>query len=210
MCGRYRATSTSDDVAKLWKVPPNEAAEAAMERREVRPTTQIAVLQNADDGMTLEAVRWGIQPDWSRRPLLNARSDKLHGSRLWKRLAADHRHRCLFVADGWYEWLRPEQKTKDTKSQPFLHLLDGGRLFTMAGLLDIALVDGVETPAATVITTDAAGESARLSDRMPVVLPDLDRQRAWLDPSLTAADLDELCAPLADGVTIEPVTLGRR
>jgi hypothetical protein len=42
---------------------------------------------------------------------------------------------------------------------------------------------------------------------MPVVLPDLDRQLAWLRDDLTHADVAELCVPIADGVAAEPVDL---
>jgi putative SOS response-associated peptidase YedK len=85
-------------------VSARRAHEATIERRDVRPTIKIAVIQASDDGARrLEAVRWGIQPEWSKRPLLNARADKLDSGRTWKRLASDHTRRVLFVADGRYE-----------------------------------------------------------------------------------------------------------
>jgi putative SOS response-associated peptidase YedK len=77
----------------------------------------------------------------------------------------------------------------------------------MAGLLDTAVLDGETVPAATIITTDAAGAAAKIHTRMPVVLPDLDRQLAWLRDDLTHADVAELCVPIADGVAAEPVDL---
>jgi len=211
MCGRYRAQHTAADAEKLWRAPVGERADEVMGRREVRPTTNVAVLQAGDPGPRLEAVRWGMQPpQWSKnnRPLLNARSDKLASSRMWKRLAADNASRVLFVADGWYEWLRPEKKSKDARPQPFLHVLDGGELFAMAGLLGDAEIDGTTVPAATIITTDAAGAAARIRNRTPVVLSDLERQLAWLRDDLTLDDVVELCQPLADGVTAEPAQLG--
>jgi len=205
MCGRYRAQASASDVEKLWKVPANEAADATFERVEVNPTTTVGVLAAGDEPRRLEAVRWGIQPEWSKRPLLNARSDKLASSRTWKHLASNPAHRVLFVADGWYEWLRAEKKTKG--GPPFLHLVDGGKLFGMAGVLDVAQVKGDTVPAATIITTDAAGAAAELHNRMPVVFPDAERQQAWLTADLSLDDLDELLVPLAYGVTTEPVTL---
>jgi len=211
MCGRYRAQHTAADAEKLWRAPVGERADEVMGRREVRPTTSVAVLQAGDASPRLEAVRWGMQPpQWSKnnRPLLNARSDKLSSSRMWKSLAAANASRVLFVADGWYEWLRPEKKSKDVKPQPFLHTVDGGELFAMAGLLGQAEIDGQIVPAATIITTDAAGAAARIHNRMPVVLPDLERQLAWLRDDLTLDDVVALCQPLADGVIAEPVELG--
>jgi len=188
-------------------VTADEAAASTLERLEVRPTTQVAVLRHDGDGMRLDAVRWGVQPTWSKRPVLNARSDKLTTSRLWKRLAGDAGRRVLFVADGWYEWLHPE-KRGSARPQPFLHQVGGGRLFAMAGLLDVAVINDEKVPAATIVTTDAVGEAARLHHRMPVVLPDTDAQRAWLAPDLSPTDVVALCAPLAADVSIEPVTLG--
>ena len=210
MCGRYRAQTTGADVEKLWKVPPSEAAEAAMERREVRPTTQITVITSTDDGPRMEAVRWGIQPAWGKspRPIINARDDKIATSRLWKGLATHASSRALIVCDGWYEWLRPEQPNAKAKAQPFLHVLDEGRLFALAGLIGDAAVKGETMAAATIITTAAAGAAARIHDRMPVVLPDLDRQLAWLSDDLGLDDVVELCAPLAEGITASPVDLG--
>jgi len=113
----------------------------------------------------------------------------------------------LFITDGYYEWLRPEHRSRDSRAQPFLHLIDGGRLFAMAGLLDVAVVDGESVPAATIVTTDAAGEAARIHTRMPVVLPDPERQTAWLRDDLTLDDVVELCAPLGDGLAVEPTEL---
>lgn len=209
MCGRYRAQATGADVEALWQVPPNEAAEAAMERREVHPTTQIAVVAATGDGPRMEAVRWGIQPFWmkQRRPIINARDDKLATSPLWRGLASNASGRVLIACDGWYEWLRPEQPNAKAKAQPFLHVLDGGRLCALAGLLGDADVKGQEMRAATIVTTDAAGAAARIHDRMPVVLPTLDRQLAWLSDDLALDDVVELCVPLAEGITAEPVEL---
>ena len=45
MCGRYRASASAGDIEKLWKVPANETADAALDRREVRPTTTVAIVR---------------------------------------------------------------------------------------------------------------------------------------------------------------------
>lgn len=206
MCGRYRAQASAGDIEKLWKVPANEAAESALERVEVKPTTQIAVVTN-DQGVRMEALRWGLKPGWMKtsRPLINARSDKLASSNMWKRMAANPDKRCLVVADGYYEWLRSE--SGDSRPQPFLHLVDGGVVFAMAGLVDVAMLEDETVPAATIVTTDAAGAAARIHTRMPVLLPDRERQQAWLRDDLSLDDVVELCQPWADGLGAEPTEL---
>ena len=206
MCGRYRASASAGDVEKLWKVPASEAAEHALERIEVKPTTQIAVV-TSDEGPRMQAVRWGLKPSWMKtsRPLINARADKLASSGMWKRMASNANKRCLVVADGYYEWLRSE--SRDTRPQPFLHLVNDGAVFAMAGLLDVAMLDDETVPAATIVTTEAAGAAARVHTRMPVILPDHERQDAWLRDDLTLEDVVELCAPWADQLTAEPTEL---
>jgi hypothetical protein len=171
-------------------------------------------------------VRTALEQELRRLPLVvvvSAHSASVTGWRLERGSASKSSHdllaqyqRCalpqprrgaagvLFVADGWYEWLRAEKKTKGV---PPLHLVDGGTLFGMAGLLDVAQVKGDTVPAAMIITTDAVGAAAELHNRMPVVFPDLERQQPWLSPDLAFDDLDELLVPLADGVTTEAVTL---
>lgn len=94
-----------------------------------------------------------------------------------------------------------------TKPQPFLHLVDDGKPFGIAGLSHTAQLDSGTVPAVTVITTDAVGESARLHHRMPVIMPTAAEREAWLSPGLDAADVTALCRPLSAGVSITPFTL---
>jgi putative SOS response-associated peptidase YedK len=60
-------------------------------------------------------------------------------------------------------------------------------------------------PAVTVITTDAAGESARVSYRMLGVLACPEERAAWLSPGLSPADVTS-ASRSRPGVTIQPVT----
>jgi len=40
--------------------------------------------------------------------MINARAETLDQKPAYRRLVASSRHRCLVLADGWYEWQRPE------------------------------------------------------------------------------------------------------
>ena len=83
------------------------------------------------------ALRWGLVPPWARTlragpEPINARSETLRDEALFAPLIADGDRRCLVVADGWYEWLRPERPRGERV--PFRYTVDGGELFAFAGL----------------------------------------------------------------------------
>jgi len=101
-----------------------------------------------------------------------------------------------------YEWPKPEDKNANRKLRPapFHFQLDGGRAFCFAGLWTTAPhVEGGPVDSATIITCD--GRSNRVvgpvHDRMPVILPDVELWRAWLDPSISADEALTLCESLS-------------
>lgn len=208
MCGRYRTKADQEDEFQHRWGARGKAIAAAMGQLEVRPTDGIVVVMEREGERRAEVVRWGLQPPGSKRPLINARDDKLLSSGLWKRSVLESRGRVLIPADGWYEWLSAEDPKAKVKKQPFLHTVDGGAEFAFAGLLGYAIVKGEKVPAATIVTTSSAGEAARIHDRMPVVLPGEDAEAAWLTGDDPAALVEELCVPLAGPrVHVEPIEL---
>lgn len=208
MCGRYRTKADAEDeFSQRWGAR-GKAIAAAMGQLEVRPTDGIVVVLGRDGARRAEVVRWGFQPPGAKRPLINARDDKLLSQGLWKRAVSEPRGRVLVPADGWYEWLSAEDPKAKVKKQPFLHTVDGGAEFAFAGLLGFATVGGERVPAATIITTSSAGDAARIHDRMPVVLPDRDAEAAWLTADDPQSLVEELCVPLPPGrVSVAPVEL---
>jgi putative SOS response-associated peptidase YedK len=160
-----------------------------------------------DDGVPVaRALRWGLIPAWAKDAkiaykMINARSESVDEKPAYRRLIASATHRALLPADGFYEWLRPE----DRKQQriPFRFTLADGSLFALAGLWTTARLapaegeeQGEEISTATILTTSANSVVARLHDRMPVILPDRDSELAWLSPELDAAAAKALCVPL--------------
>ena len=216
MCGRYTTAADRvkfDDIFKPAAV--EKAVEKAVGRYNVAPTQQVAIIERtAEDERRASTARWSLVPRWAKsikeRPRwINARSDKVLTSKLWRSLAARPEGRILIPADGWYEWMHAEQQRGGPKPAPFHHRVDDGGWFAFAGLRSRAHVEDVDEPLATVaiITTDAAGPAARLHDRMPVVLADPDIMEAWLSPDLQLDDVPELLAPLAgDRITVQPAS----
>lgn len=207
MCGRYRTKNSDPEEWRDRFGAYGQAIADTLGQLEVRPTDPIAVIrETASEERVAEAVRWGFQPPGSKRPLINARSDKLLTQSLWRRSADVPGRRVLIPADGWYEWLSAEDPK--VKKQPFLHTVDGGAQFAFAGLLGYAIVKGEKVAAATIVTTDSGGAAARIHDRMPVVLDGPDAEQAWLTDEDTEAVVDALCVPLPDGrVQVEPIEL---
>jgi putative SOS response-associated peptidase YedK len=174
-------------------------------RYNIAPTEPVAALVLGDDGaVCARALRWGLVPGWARDlksapKLINARSETADRKPAYRRLIASARHRALLPADGFYEWLRSEDRRR--KPIPFRFTRADGALFAIAGLWTRARVldgDGEESTieSVTVLTTAANSVVARLHDRMPVILPDRRSELAWLSPEVDGEGAVAMCAPL--------------
>jgi putative SOS response-associated peptidase YedK len=188
MCGRYTLTRVDGRlVAERFGVIEEIDAPETLGRFNVCPTEDVLVV--AADGPRV--ARWGLVPPWSKRvgegPLLiNARLETVAVKGVFSRLLERPERRCLVVADGWYEWLRPEKKGEPRI--PFHYTVDGGELFAFAGLWDVVKLDGAWVVSTTLLTTVANEVCAAVHDRMPCVISDPDIEAAWLD----GAEIDVL------------------
>jgi putative SOS response-associated peptidase YedK len=147
------------------------------------------------------ALRWGLVPPWARKlgggyEPINARAESASSKRPFAELMASGEHRCLVVADGWYEWLKPERPRGDRI--PFRYTVDGGELFSFAGLWHERRVGGERVASVTILTTTANGVCMPVHDRMPCVLASPDAEAAWLAPEVDAEAAVELLLPLED------------
>jgi putative SOS response-associated peptidase YedK len=188
MCGRYTLTRVDGRlVAERFGIIEEIDAPETLGRFNVCPTEDVLVV--APDGPRV--ARWGLVPPWAKSvgegPLLiNARSETVASKGVFSRLLERPERRCLVVADGWYEWLRPEKKGEPRI--PFHYTVDGGELFAFAGLWDVVKLDGAWVVSTTLLTTVANEVCASVHDRMPCVIADPDIEAAWLD----GAELDVL------------------
>jgi putative SOS response-associated peptidase YedK len=175
-------------------------SEGGLERFNVAPTEEaLAVVNGKEGGREAHLLRWGLVPSYAKDlkgpPMFNARSETVAAKAPFKSLIGKARNRCLIIADGFYEWLRPE----DRKAQrvPFRFTVDGGEPFAFAGLWCWSRPGGGDWLAsATILTCAPNGLVARLHDRMPVILSGPDAEAAWLSADLTPSDASALCLPL--------------
>lgn len=195
MCGRFTLTTgqRGELEARFGAALP---IGGGLERFNVAPTEE--VLAVCGDGES-RLLRWGLIPHWARdlkggARMINARSETVADKRPFSSLVASAEGRCLVLADGFYEWLRPEDKKAGRV--PFRFTVDGGAPFAFAGLWTRARIDGASVRSVTILTIAPNPMVARLHDRMPVILPDGDAEAAWLSGDVSGAEALSECAPL--------------
>jgi putative SOS response-associated peptidase YedK len=126
--------------------------------------------------------------------MINAKAERLTESRAYSPLIGKFRHRCLIVADGFYEWLKSEDPKQPR--QPFRFTVDGGEPFAFAGICTRKEWEDDWLYSCTIITTQPNELVARVHDRMPVILPTPEAEQAWLSTGLEADDAVQMCVPL--------------
>ena len=209
MCGRYVSATRPDRLAALFDAV-DETGGAWGEDFNVAPTKPVpAVLAvpDADAGTRAGAaagemrrrlwlLRWGPVPAWAKDPgvgsrMINARVETVADKPAYRRAFTSRR--CLLSADGYYEWLPPEEP--GGRKQPvYLSRVDGQPL-ALAGLWERWTgPDGQRLDSAVVLTTTAVDGLGHVHDRAPVVIDETD-WAAWLDPGLR--DPEQLSGLLA-------------
>src|SRR5215831_3535280 len=176
MCGRYLITSAPEAIRALFRYleepdfPP---------RYNVAPTQPVPIVRINTGARSFALVRWGLIPSWVKDPrnfalLNNARGETVNEKPAFQN--AMRRRRCLFPADGFYEW-----RADGAHRRPYLVRPHSGGPIAFAGLWETWIgPNGEEMETAIIITTAAKGELARLHERTPVIVPP-DAFDLWLD-----------------------------
>jgi putative SOS response-associated peptidase YedK len=204
MCGRYSlATPAQNDLRARFAL--GESLEIR-QRFNVAPGDDVVAVTTSKEGEPRgELLRWGLVPFWAKDPkvgykMINARAETVAEKPAYR--DAFNTHRCLVVADGFYEWQGRKSAPTHPRKQPFHITRADGAPFAFAGLWSSWHGDGdAAIRSCTIVTTEANPKIADIHDRMPVILPDAAAEEAWLDPSAPAGLLRELLAPLPEDLT---------
>lgn len=176
MCGRYAITSAPEAVRRLFRYveQPNFPS-----RYNIAPTQPVPIVRMVNGERRFALVRWGLIPSWVKDPktftlLINARGESVTDKPAFR--AAMRRRRCLFPADGFYEW-----KTEGGRKRPFFARLASGGPMAFAGLWEAWTgPNGEEMETAAIVTTGANRTLSAIHHRAPVIVPP-EAFDLWLD-----------------------------
>src|SRR3954471_2216388 len=203
MCGRYAITSAPETIRHLLRYleQPNFPP-----RYNVAPTQPVPIVRVTEGKRHLALVRWGLIPAWVKDPrtfslVINARGESVLDKPAFKN-AMKYR-RCLFPADGFFEWER-----KGGKKRPYFVRRKGGGPLAFAGLWESWMgPKGEEQETGAIITTRASPSIAHIHDRMPVIVPP-EAFDFWLDPKVDVETAAAVIQPAKDE-TIEHYEVSR-
>jgi putative SOS response-associated peptidase YedK len=176
MCGRYAITSAPEAIRRLfgYDEQPNFPP-----RYNVAPTQPVPIVRTVEGKRRFALVRWGLIPAWVKDPrafslLINARGESLGDKPAFR--AAMRYRRCLFPADGFYDWRREGER-----ATPHYVRLKAGGPIALAGLWENWMGPyGEEMETAAIVTTRANRMLASIHPRMPVIVPP-EAFDLWLD-----------------------------
>jgi putative SOS response-associated peptidase YedK len=201
VCGRYTNTAGVEELNDRFNVPIT--SEAGTHRFNIAPTEEVLTIVAPKGEPVAEVMRWGLIPAWAHdlkgaHRMINARIETVATSPAYRKLIPRGSRRALQLADGYFEWLKPERRSEPR--QPFHFQVDGGIPFAFASVWTPAKVEGTWLHSVALLTCDSSPNrvAAAIHDRMPVILADRDAQRAWLDERLDAREALELCGALPE------------
>jgi len=189
MCGRITRASTRAEIASEFGI--SHFVDVDLQPRyNITPSQTVEAIISDGGERRLGPMRWGFTAtSATTHTPINARAETVATAPMFRE--AFHRHRCLVVADGFYEW----RKDGPRKVPYFIHLRSG-RPFGFAGIWSLHRTDAQQRIATCAIVTCPPNDlMAPIHNRMPVILPAGARDR-WLDPHAAAGELRALLTPL--------------
>ncbi len=193
MCGRFSQAKDLEELYDEFTFIDEPFDDIIQPRYNIAPSQLSPVIINDSGKHKLRMFKWGLVPSWSKDTktgyrMINARAETISEKPSFKKPFKSQR--CLVIADGFYEWQKPDKKTKI----PYRFIMKDRKLFTMAGLWDLWEKGDKPLHTFTIITTTENEIMKPVHDRMPVILPEGNRQ-IWLDPGSNEAELKELLVP---------------
>jgi putative SOS response-associated peptidase YedK len=194
MCGRYSLIDPDPRLLR-FRFGLRESVEIDQPPRyNIAPTDPVLAIRVDERGeRDMGILRWGLiphytDPDAFDRPLINARAETVAEAPAFRDAFATHR--CLILADGFYEWRETE-----TGKRPVWITRPGREPFAFAGLWGrTRRGDGSSVHSCAIVTCPPGEVVAPIHDRMPVILPE-EAESRWLRPDAAEGELLDLLVP---------------
>ena len=194
VCGRFTSSASAGTLGDRFAVA---VPDGYHERYNVAPGQRVAIVRRTEESREAALARWGLLPHWAKDAsiaykLINARAETLAEKPAFRSLLGSHR--CLVLADGFYEWRR----AADGGHEPNHFRLGDGSPFAFAGLWTSRFdpESGELVESCTIVTTSPNSLVVPVHDRMPVILP-CSLEDDWLDPDLSREHALSLLQPFA-------------
>jgi len=175
MCARYELDGTYKDIADNFDITGNAKMNHDFAgKEEVRPTDYVPVI--IDDKLIM--LSWGLSNDWSKQPIINARSETVIKKPTFQPLTEN---RCLVPATAYFEWGKTGNAKIKTHIQP-----RHGKMITFAGLF--------RKDQFTILTCEPFETIAHIHSRMPVIIPK-ENEAKWLSRDKSFHNVADILKP---------------
>ncbi|KNH28654.1 hypothetical protein ACS77_06605 [Pseudomonas syringae] len=182
MCGRLSQHRGIHDFVAALSIPNtliNYAGDQPLERYNVAPSAQLALLHQEGQFLRADMVRWGWRPNWAmdRAVPINAQVESIARNPFFRAIWP---HRAIIAIDNWFEWVDEGGPQK----QPYLiRRKDRAPILCAAiGQYPNAEHKPDEHDGFVFISADNKGGMVDIHDWQPVTLnPELARE--WLNPA---------------------------
>lgn len=176
MCGRFALHFPKPKLEQALKITIPFDIEP---RFNIAPTQKTLVLIGEDK--MPQMMEWGFLPFWAKdkkiTPQINAKAETIDEKPMFKN--AFHKHRCIVIASGFYEWKEQEAPNQKLKVPYFISDTEE-EIFCFAAIWDRCPKEKGEHIGFTILTTDASNQMAKIHSRMPAILNEADVD-VWLD-----------------------------
>ena len=186
MCGRFTREYTWAQIHAMYSL--TSPASNLQPRYNICPTTTVDVVLSGEGKRILVPMRWGLIPDWWKKPLkefkvatFNARAETIAEKATFR--DSFNRRRCLMPASGYYEW-----QTTPQGKQPYYFTRVDGQPMTVAAVQDVWVDPATNEPlrSCCMVITEPNKFAAEIHDRMPVILETKDFEQ-WERGDVTDA-----------------------
>ena len=204
MCGRKTLTKDIRSIIEELAIDEWENPENYSPSYNISPGQRSPIVIK-EGQRTVKLMKWGLAPSWSQDEsigykMINARSETLTEKPAYQGLIS--KHRCVVIADGYYEWKRVGKR-----KIPHYIYSPNRELLPLAGLWSSRTGPGGDTENTyTVITTEARTTVRTVHHRMPVIL-DKDSFPLWLDVNnISVTDALPMLLPYTVNLSIKEVS----